>query len=292
MRDRIYNILLYGLILFDNIEGREYIGGPAINIALHMAHHNFPSLLVSCVGDDKLGKTALSCLADNGITTDYVNTSSKYGTGWVKVLLNDEGNPTFDLVRPVAFDYISLTDKQMEELTKKEFDLFYFGSIVQRNITSAETLKKMLDTLNYRETFVDINLRIGHYTKEVIDYTLSKANILKLNEDELWVIANLFNVEEELEAGIVEWIFRTYPPHIVILTRGPNGASIFTHDDCQDIPGIKVTVKDTVGSGDAFSAGFIMEYIRSGNILLAAQKGNELGAYVASRSGAVPELNE
>jgi fructokinase len=125
-----------------------------------------------------------------------------------------------------------------------------------------------------------------------VDYSLSKTDILKLNEEELQLVAELLHANKKSEKDLVDWIFRNYPPHIILLTRGANGATVYTPDTREDIPSIKVSVKDTVGSGDAFSAGFIMEYIKSGNLLRAAQKGNELGAYVATRSGAVPELDE
>ena len=284
--------LLYGLILFDLIEGQKYIGGPAINIALHMAYRQCPSLLVSCVGNDELGKMAKKYLVDNNVDTGFVNTDMAHETGWVKVWLDENGNPTFDIIRPVAFDYISLTDQQIQTLAQNEYDIFYFGTVVQRNTTSADTLSKLLNSVKYRETFFDINLRKGNYAKDVVDYSLSKTDILKLNEEELFLIAELFDVNKESEEDLVNWIFRHYPPHIILLTRGANGATVLTPNSREDIPGIKVKVKDTVGSGDAFSAGFIMEYIESGNLLIAAQKGNELGAYVATKSGAVPELND
>jgi fructokinase len=284
--------LLYGLILFDIIEGRKYIGGPAINIALHMAYRQCPSSLISCVGNDELGRMAKKYLVDNHVDIGFVNADMEHETGWVKVRLDENGNPTFDIIRPVAFDYISLTDQQIQKLAENEYDIFYFGTVVQRNLTSAETLRKLLNTLNYRETFFDINLRKGNYTKEVVDYSLSKTDILKLNEEELQLVAELLHANKKSEKDLVDWIFRNYPPHIILLTRGANGATVYTPDTREDIPSIKVSVKDTVGSGDAFSAGFIMEYIKSGNLLRAAQKGNELGAYVATRSGAVPELDE
>lgn len=284
--------LLYGLVLFDFIEGQKYIGGPAINIALHMAYHKCPSTLVSCVGDDELGIVSKNYLLNNNVDINFVNTDTEHETGWVKVWLDEDGNPTFDIIQPVAFDFISLSDQQIQSLSQNQYEIFYFGTVVQRNSTSAKTLRKLLNTIPYKETFFDINLRKGHYSKDVIEYSLSRTNILKLNEDELYLVAEMFDVKEEKEQDLVNWVFDHYPPHIILLTRGAGGASVYTPGKREDIPGIKVKVKDTVGSGDAFSAGFIMEYIQSGNILLAAQKGNELGAYVATKSGAVPELDE
>ena len=164
---------------------------------------------------------------------------------------------------------------------------------MQRNAVSAETLKILLQRVNYKEVFFDINLRPGHYNRQVVDFSLSQTDILKLNEEELILIGDLFEVEKKTESRLVGWVFEMYPNiKTILLTRGPCGATVFTVGGSKDFPGIKVKVKDTVGSGDAFSAGFIMEYTKSGDIFTAAQKGNELGAFVATKSGAVPELND
>ena len=285
--------LLYGLILFDIIEGKKYIGGPAINIALHMAYHNFNSTLVSCVGDDELGLSAKKLLSDIGVSTDLITTSEDCETGWVKVFLDDDGNPSFEIIKPVAYDYISLSPQQIVKLAQSTFDIFYFGTVVQRNSTSADTLKRLIQKVKFKESFYDINLRSGHYTKEIVDFSMSKTNIFKLNDGELHLVGELFELEYKDEERLVNWIFEKYPMiKTILLTRGENGATVFTPESKKDIKGIKVKVKDTVGSGDAFSAGFIMEYIKSGDIFLAAEKGNALGAYVATKSGAVPELEE
>lgn len=285
--------LLFGLILFDIIEGEKYIGGPAINIALHMACHGCDSTLVSCVGDDALGRLSRDLLAHNGISQTFIRTDMVHETGWVNVFLDDKGNPSFEIIRPVAYDFITVSEEQLKFLEKSEFDFFYFGTVVQRNDVSALTLKNLLERLKYKEVFFDINLRPGHYSKEVVDFSLSRTNIFKLNEEELLLISNLFEVSEKEEDSLVNWVFESYPNiKTILLTRGQNGATVLTKNRSKDFPGIKVKVKDTVGSGDAFSAGFIMEYAKSGDIFAAAQKGNELGAYVATQSGAVPELND
>jgi len=284
--------LLFGLILFDIIEGKKYVGGPAINIALHMAYHGYLPTLVSCVGNDDLGSTAIRLLEDNHVSVNYVNTDFEHETGWVKVFLDNKGNPSFEIIKPVAYDFISLTDAQISALSKESFDIIYFGTVVQRNYTSKKTLKRLIREVPSREIFFDINLRPGHYSKEVVDFSLSHTDILKLNEEELLQVADLFDVESTNEAYLIEWMFRKYPSRIILLTRGENGVSVFTPGAREDIAGLKVKVKDTVGSGDAFSAGFIMEYLNSSDVILAAHKGNELGAFVATKSGAVPELDE
>ena len=158
--------------------------------------------------------------------------------------------------------------------------------------TSADTLSKILDKISYKYTFFDINLRKGHIYKDNITFSLQHCDVLKVNEDELALLGDMFELKDQNEEAIIRWLFSNHAIRYILLTRGENGASVFTPNKRNDIPGIKVKVKDTVGTGDAFSAGFIMEFLKSGDLLLAAHKGNELGAYVAARSGAVPEIQE
>ena len=282
--------LLFGLILFDIIEGKKYIGGPAINIGLHMAFYGEEPTLVSCVGADNLGEIAKKLLSDNGASTAYIQTDRQHETGKVNVFVDSNGNPSFEIQKHVAYDFISLTEEQLDELSKAEFDILYFGTVVQRSEVSSETLRTLLKRVPFKQSFFDINLREGHYTKEVIDFSLANTDIFKLNDQEVVELARVFGLEMVDEQQVVDWAFEQYPIKLILVTKGENGVSVYTPDERQDIDGIKVQVKDTVGSGDAFSAGFIMEYVKSGDLLRAAHKGNEMGAYVASKTGAVPEI--
>ena len=284
--------LLYGMILFDLIEGKYYIGGPEINIALHMAFRGEKPTLISCVGDDDLGKTALKMLTDHGISTEFVKIDKEHETGKVIVSLDSKGNPTFNLLKQVAYDYITLTEAEFMKLSQTTFDFLYFGSNTQREEVGKNTARELIRRASYKHAFCDINLRKGVYTSELIEYCLSHSDILKLNNHEIIEIANLYQLGTVDEQEIINWLFEKYHIEFILLTRGENGATVFTHTGRQDFPGIKVDVKDTVGAGDGFSAGFLMEFTKSGNLMLAAQKGNELGAYVASKTGAVPEIEE
>ncbi len=285
--------LLFGLILFDIIEGEKYIGGPAINVALHMAFHGTEPTLVSSVGNDELGDIAKKLLIKNNVSTEFIKTDEEHETGRGIVSLDSKGNPTFKLTQPVAYDYISLTESQYEKLSQIQFDMVYFGTVVQRmDAASRSTLRELLKRVSYKYGFFDINLRKGLFTREVVEFSLCYTDILKLNEEEIQEISKLFDLGITDEQEIVNWAFQKYHIQFVLLTRGENGVTVFTPEERKDIAGIKVKVKDTVGAGDAFSAGFIMEYLKTSDLMKAAQKGNELGAYVAANCGAVPEINE
>ena len=285
-------VLVYGMIIFDKIEGKEYIGGPALNVALHMACKGSRPVFVSAVGDDRLGENAVQLLGKCGISTDYVDKDSIHETGRVDVVLDEKGNPAFDIKRDVAYDFIRLTEPQFEQLAAEEFDLLYFGTVSRRSEVTEETFRQLLSRCSFRNKFYDINLREGHYSADLIDFSLSHTDILKLNEHEVLWLAEILKTNLESEEEIIEWIFRKYLVKIIIITRGSRGVEIRTPELSKALDVVKVPVKDTVGAGDAFSAAFIMEYLSSGDVVKAAEKGNELGMYVVSRSGAVPELEE
>lgn len=275
------------MIIFDIIKNREYIGGPALNVSLHMSMGGHTPVLVSAVGRDKLGGIAKRILAENNVSTEYIRTDPDHETGRVCVTLDKNGTPEFDIKRKVAYDYITLTGRQIAALARNTFDVLYFGTVVQRSCVTADTLRTILGKVPCRFRFYDINLREGHYERETIDFSLLHTDIFKLNEHEVFALVRIFDLKLNREEEIIAWVFAQYSVQIVVVTKGEGGVSVYTPDGRKDIAAIKVKVKDTVGAGDGFSAGFIMDYLKNEDVVHAAEKGNELGAYVASRTGAV-----
>ncbi len=284
-------VLVFGMVLFDSINGKNYIGGPPLNVTLHMARQGFPSIFISSVGNDELGVIAKSVLKEEGVSAEYVKTDL-HETGKAVAVIDDNGIPAFNIKKDVAYDYITLEKEELDRLSHEYFDMLYFGTVEQRGAVTSETLKKILSRVKFKNIFYDINLRKGHFTREVIDFSLNNTSIFKLNDEEVMMLDRIFGLDLNDEKRIVDWLFNTYSIDVIVITRGRQGASVFTRISIHDIDGIKIEVKDTVGSGDAFSAGFITEYLKSGDVVAAAKKGNGLGAYVAAHSGAVPGLEK
>jgi len=283
------NILVFGTILYDVIMEKTLIGGCSTNVALHTAKLKCNTVLVSRVGVDDLGHSALRKFKQSGICTKYIGEDTEHQTGKVVVTLDESGSPSYIIAENTAYDYISLNENQMKQLAKMNFDMLYFGTIDQRSPTSANTLKNIINNINIKNKFYDINLRDNNYSKEIIDFSFENADICKLNLYEMKMLTKIFNLSINSEKEIVEWIFDTYSVYIIIITKGENGVTVHTRTIKKDFSGICVDVKDTVGSGDAFCAAFIAEYVKMNDSFSAAQKGNKLGAYVATKTGAVPE---
>jgi fructokinase len=88
-------------------------------------------------------------------------------------------------------------------------------------------------------------------------------------------------------------LLREFPSlRIVAVTRGAHGSLLVTHEEEHEHPGISVEVADTIGAGDAFTAAMTHYLLRGAPLATLNEAGNRWGAWMASRSGAMPALPE
>jgi fructokinase len=279
--------IAFGEILYDVIEDNPYLGGAPLNFAIHLAKAGGESHIISKVGNDDLGRNALEEIKKQGVGTRYIGTDESLKTGTVEVVL-DEGQPDYLIHEDVAFDNITV-DQVPENFD--ETHIFYFGTLVQRSEQSRETLYKILDFTLFEFVFYDVNLRKDCYSKETIHRSFGYANIIKLNRNEVSTIGTLLFGEELNLEGFLEKCKSTYSPKIIIVTDGANGCYIFEEGKINHVPGTNITVKDTIGAGDSFSAAFMYKYFRTRDALISAATANKVGAFVASQQGAIPEYS-
>ncbi len=286
----IMKTLLFGTILFDIFDNGAFIGGCPTNVGSHLALLGSEAVLVSQVGTDSLGDRALEILGSNGVNTDFVARDAHHPTGTVRVIVDSNGMPDYEIERNVAYDFIKLSEEDTGRLKEMNFDAIYFGSLDQRGEVSRLSLDMVLKNTSFSIRFYDVNLREGNYSEKIVGNSISNCNILKVNDDELDMLACMFHYK--LKDAVNE-LFRNFPElNIILETLGAKGVKVYTREGGQQggqhIEGVSVSVVDTVGAGDAFSAAFLHVYAGTGDMYLAAKAGNELGAYVASRRGAVP----
>lgn len=276
-----------GEILWDIFPERKVIGGAPANFAYHVSQFGYNGYAVSAVGDDLLGKEILECLAEKEL--NYLIETTDYPTGTVNVKLNKEGVPEYEICENVAWDNIPFTAKA--ENLAKNTGTVSFGSLAQRNNVSRKTIKKFLKNMpeNSLKIF-DINLRQHFYTKELIHESLELSNILKINDEEIMLVAGLYDYKINNEQDICKRLLENYNLDIIILTKGTDGSFVFTQKETSYQPTPKVHVADTVGAGDSFTAAFVASYIRGERIQDAHQLAMEVSAYVCTQHGAMPEL--
>ena len=282
--------LAFGEVLWDIIDGNPHLGGAPLNFASHIAQCGAKSYILSRVGDDSLGKSAIARMKDNKVQTDLIQIDPVHETGTVKVTLSN-GQPDYDIRENVAYDYIEYNE-QVKSFNKVSFDLFYFGSLAQRSKISADTLYTLLDGNDFPDVFFDVNLRKDGFNGSILSRSFEYASILKLNTTELPVISQLVFNEDLSHEDFCKRITEKFEIRIVIITAAENGCYIFTNQHLSHMSGIKVEVADAVGAGDAFSAAFMYQYAKSKNAIKAASIANKIGAYVASKKGAVPAYSD
>ncbi len=284
------DVLCFGEVLFDIIEGKAYPGGAPMNFAAHIAKLGARSFILSRVGSDDLGDQALQNLSAWNIETKFVQRDTTHPTGTVDVALTD-GSPSYTIHEDVAFDYIDL-EEFIIDYTIAEFDFLYFGTLAQRNEVSRSTLLQLMDDIEFPEIFFDINLRQEFYTREIIHVSLHHATIFKLNDEEVGVLSKILYERQMPVEELCHHLAADFNLKIIIVTKGGDGCSVFQEGKLTDVPGVQVEVKDTVGAGDSFSAAFMYFYLNTGDAVGAAKKANILGGFVASCSGAVPEYSD
>ncbi|MCZ6900405.1 MAG: carbohydrate kinase [Bacteroidetes bacterium] len=281
------NALAFGEILWDIIEGKPYIGGAPFNLAAHLAKCGADSYMISRVGNDELGLSALEETKSLSVNDTWVQVDNQYATGTVDVFLQD-GQPTYTIYENVAYDFIDYQEFDQQQLKAAEFKIFYFGTLAQRNKKSRETLYQLLSEINFSLIFYDVNLRQQFYSREIIENSLHYSTILKLNHEEVEILSNLLYEREFSIEEFSRKLVTDFNQQIIITTAAEKGCMVFADGEFHTVAGKKVEVVDAVGAGDSFSAAFLYKYFQVGDPVKAAFVANQIGAFVASSRGAVP----
>ena len=277
------DVVAFGEILWDVIDGVPHIGGAPFNFAAHAARCGLKSSIVSAVGNDDLGHRALVEAERLGVDVSMVGVHPNLPTGTVNVTLAD-GMPSYEIVRPVAWDEITgrLTSVPTADAQERVPPrAFYFGTLAQRSSVSASTLGSLLDTYASSLVFFDVNLRQDYWSVELVEKGLAFTDILKVNDDEMRTLG-----------FVPESLFAHFPRlKTVVETRGAAGCRVTSRDgEAFDSPAISDgPVVDTIGAGDSFSAAFLAAVLRGESLASAAESGNRLAGKVAARAGAIPE---
>lgn len=286
--------LAIGEIIFDIFNGEAEIGGAPLNFCAHCAALGAESAIVSAVGGDSLGADALENLRDFGVDTSFISKNA-CPTGQCLVTVNN-GNPEYNVLSPAAYDRIEISGETIKKIKEYGADVFAFGTLIQRDAVSRKAVNEILDLCGFAEIFCDVNLRAGCYDRESCLRCLKNASILKISSEEEPLLAEFgFYRRGKTERETVLNICKAFDNiKLVLFTKGENGSVIFDKANGKfcEIPAVKADVVSTVGAGDSYSAAFLCEYLRSGDIAAAGRSGAELSAFVVGHREAVPNKKE
>lgn len=283
-----HKVITIGEILWDVFPEGKKAGGSSMNVALNLHKQSIESNFVSAVGDDDSGKELLSFLEGNHFSTQLIQTHPKLPTSTVVVQLDENHQATYTIKQPVAWDDIALNDANIHAV--KQADALVYCSLTCREENSRNTILSLLD--NAKTKIFDINLRAPFYEKELIKTLLSKADILKINEDEIIWVRDCFGLTGNDEEQLLKQLSAQFNIGVICLTLGDKGACVLKDGKFFHHGGYKVQVADTVGAGDAFLATFIACYLQDYPMESTLDNACKVGAFVASQAGANPDYNK
>ncbi len=286
-KENNYLVVGLGELLWDIFPTGEQLGGAPANFAYMTALLGDCGIVASRVGTDVLGRRALERLALGGLTTSYVQLDAGYSTGTVRVRLDEEGKPNFTITEDAAWDVFAWT-VDWQELAAQA-DAICFGSLAQRSPESRRTIRRFLEAARDEALLVfDVNLRMPFYSVEVISESLKLAKIVKLNNEELPVLMTLCGLQGGSEEDCARQLIEVYDLQMVCLTRGDRGSLLLTDTQIVEHTGFKISVADSVGAGDAFTAVLVYHYLRGASLERISEAANRMGAWVTTQVGATP----
>jgi len=277
-----------GEVLWDMLPDGRKLGGAPTNFAYHSHALGAEGVIVSCVGDDELGREIFSLLEGLNVNRQYVFVDDSHPTGTVTVELDDQGQPDYIIHEDVAWDFIPFGQK-LEELTG-QVNAICFGSLCQRRPVSRATVRKFLQaTTPHCIRVFDVNLRQSYYNREVIDNMLKLTNVFKLNDQELEIIAALLEIVGT-ESEILQGIIARYGLELIAMTKGAQGSILLNREQSSVLPAESVKVVDTVGAGDAFAAAVTIGLLRGQELDDIHKSASRLAGFVCSQPGATPKI--
>lgn len=282
------NITCFGEVLWDVFPTHKKIGGAPLNVAARLQSFGNNVSMVSRIGEDEKGKDILEFFKDRGVNTNGIQIDAVEKTGKVKVILDEEGTASYDIMFPRAWDKIELSDTVKSIVSKS--DAFVFGSLVARDAVSRETLYELLKLAKYK--IFDVNLRPPYYTNEVLKYLMSQADFVKFNDEEIIEIAKGFGFTSESLEAIIQFMAKETQAKTICVTKGGKGAILYLNNTFYYNAGYKVEVVDTVGAGDSFLASIITQLLNKTAPQKALDFASAVGAIVASSEGANPEIKK
>lgn len=280
-------IISIGEMLWDMLPSGPKPGGAPMNVALQLNNIGLDVRFASRIGNDEQGLKLKCFLEESGMNTDLIQLDSELPTSEVLVHLDENSNAKYEICEPVAWDHLEYTEQLSHKV--KESGIVVFGTLGSRNKKAKQTILNVLDSDCLK--VIDVNLRPPFDQREDVELLLGKADIAKLNDEELTQISGWYGKTSKNEEDLIRWFSDQYQCSMVCVTRGAKGAVLFTDNQFFKHLGYKVAAVDTVGAGDAFLAGFLSALVQNKSPEEALNFSSATGAFVASKEGATPKYD-
>lgn len=278
----------FGEMLWDVFPHATVPGGATLNVALRLSSLGITTQMISAVGQEEEGRQLATLMKNEGVDTSLIREHESLETGKVHVTLDEKGNGTYTITDPAAWDEIQLSEPIINAV--READAFIFGSMSSRHPISRNTLEQLLDFARFK--VFDINLRPPHYSFDTINKLFQKADLVKINDEELKKYCKYYGEESDDIEYLMSFISEFNKDAILCVTLAEKGAVLFHDNVFTHQPGYQVKVADTVGAGDGFLAGLVSRALSGDSLPQALNYACALGALVASKPTANPPVSE
>ncbi len=285
-------VALFGEVLADVFPDRSVLGGAPFNVARHLKAFGLNPVLITRTGNDALRTELLETMAACGMETVGVQCDQIYPTGQVKVHF-EGGTHRFEILPEQAYDHIHASVARKVALSIHP-ELIYFGTLAQRHAASRSALKMLLNHSSV-PTFFDVNLRAPWYEAQIFRRSLRQADTVKVNHEELALLAELFALPGDTLAGHARAFMQTFEIGQVLVTCGPEGAWLIKRDGTEvsmTPNGATITVVDTVGAGDGFSAVFMLGHLQGWPVDVSLARAHAFAAAICTIRGAIPDRTD
>ena len=277
-----------GETLWDVFPDGAVWGGAPGNVACHAAGLGAKSFMVSGVGCDELGERGIAALESHGVDCRHVQRDPRHPTGTVTVSLEPAGDASYVFASDTAWDHVDW-EPSLGELAARA-DAVCFGTLGQRAEESRRTIRLFLEAAGRAVRVFDVNLRQHFYAPDLIRESLALANVLKLNDDELPVVAAACGVSADDPVAAVRQIVGQHGLRLAALTRGAAGSLLVADGVVSTRPAEARTIVDTVGAGDAFTAAVVMGLLGGRPLEAIHDHAARLAAFVCGHRGATPQI--
>lgn len=278
-----------GEVLWDLFPTGRQLGGAPFNFTFHCHQLGHPALMVSRVGADALGHEIRAAIHRLGLSDALVQEDVAHPTGTVAVAVDEHGQPTFTITPDVAYDFLAWNADL--EATFVQARAVCFGTLAQRHEVARATIRQALRAARQALIVYDVNLRQHFFSREILEESLRSCTWAKLNEDELTVLRALLELAGTTASATLANLRWRFGVKLAALTRGANGCLVQTANEEMDVPGVPVQVVDTVGAGDAFTAGLLVYGLEGRPLREAVPFANRLAARVAASAGGTPTIS-
>lgn len=279
-------VICFGEILWDLLPSGKVPGGAPMNVAYQLNQLGTPAGMISRIGTDDLGREIATFLQEKNVPTEWVQRDMDHPTGIVRVEFDAKGHPQYEIVQHTAWDFIRAEFPAVEAV--KNAEAVVFGSLAARSEQSKTALLTLLGQAQMR--VFDVNLRTPFYSKALLEELLPMADIVKMNDDELEIIAAWYGFRGEQKEKMQQ-VKKAAQLDLLVVTRGDKGAICLDDTGYRGHPGYRVQVQDTIGSGDAFLAGFLSQFLAGQPADACLDFACKMGAYVATQRGGTPPVN-